>query len=61
MLGVGRPLAWKYSLTELLMAYPVLIILGFTMMVALTQWARKRNAAASAQETPWLFAGILAR
>jgi len=57
MLGVGRPLAWKYSLTELLMAYPVLIVLGFAMMVALTQWARKRNEAMPAQET-WLFAGI---
>jgi len=57
MLGVGRPLAWKYSLTELLMAYPALIVLGFAMMVALTQWARKRNEAMPAQET-WLFAGI---
>ncbi|MGF6093037.1 hypothetical protein, partial [Pseudomonas sp. 18173] len=26
MLGVGRPLAWKYSLVELLAAYPVLIV-----------------------------------
>jgi hypothetical protein len=58
MLGVGRPLAWKYSLTELLMAYPVLIVLGFAMMVALTQWARKRNEATPVQETSWLFAGI---
>lgn len=61
MLGVGRPLAWKYSLTELLMAYPVLIVLGFAMMVALTQWARKRNAAAPVEETTWMFAGIPAR
>ncbi|MGF6198010.1 hypothetical protein QF012_000016 [Pseudomonas laurylsulfatiphila] len=61
MLGVGRPLAWKYSLTELLMAYPVLIVLGFATMVALTQWARNRNAAAPAEETTWLFAGIPAR
>jgi hypothetical protein len=60
MLGVGRPLAWKYSLTELLMAYPVLIMLGFAMMLALTQWARSRSAEAPAQET-WLFAGIPAR
>ena len=57
MLGVGRPLAWKYSLTELLMAYPVLIVLGFAMMVALTQWARNRHEATPTQET-WLFAGI---
>lgn len=61
MLGVGRPLAWKYSLTQLLMAYPVLIVLGFAMMVALTQWARKRNAAAPVEETTWMFAGIPAR
>jgi hypothetical protein len=60
MLGVGRPLAWKYSLTELLMAYPVLILLGFAMMLALTQWARSRSAAAPAEQT-WLFAGIPAR
>lgn len=37
MLGVGRPLAWKYSLSELLMAYPLLIALGFLTMLALTQ------------------------
>lgn len=41
MLGVGRPLAWKYSLSELLMAYPVLIVLGFLAMVALTQRAKQ--------------------
>lgn len=50
MLGVGRPLAWKYSLLELLTAYPVLIVLGFAMMLALTQWARKQSMA---QEIPW--------
>jgi hypothetical protein len=37
MLGVGRPLAWKYSLSELLMVYPLLIALGFLTMLALTQ------------------------
>jgi hypothetical protein len=36
-------------------------VLGFAMMVALTQWARKRNEAASTQEPVWLFAGIPAR
>lgn len=44
MLGVGRPLAWKYSLSELLMAYPVLIVLGFLTMLALTQRAKRRGA-----------------
>jgi len=43
MLGVGRPLAWKYSLSELLMAYPVLIVLGFLTMFALTQRARRQG------------------
>lgn len=41
MLGVGRPLAWKYSLAELLMAYPVLIALGFLTMLALTERAKQ--------------------
>jgi len=43
MLGVGRPLAWKYSLAELLAVYPVLIVGGFMMMTLLTQWARARE------------------
>lgn len=43
MLGVGRPLSWKYSLTEILAAYPVLIVGGFIMMAALTYWAKKRE------------------
>jgi len=58
MLGVGRPLAWKYSLTELLLAYPVMILLGFALMAALTQWARKRSEAEPAQLPVWQFAGI---
>lgn len=43
MLGVGRPLSWKYSLTEILAAYPVLIIAGFMVMALLTQWAKNRE------------------
>ena len=58
MLGVGRPLAWKYSLTELLLAYPVLILLGFAMMAALTQWARNRSQAEPVQAPVWRLAGI---
>jgi len=46
-IGVGRPLAWKYSLVELLAAYPVLIAGGFMTMLALTAWARVR-----AEEAP---------
>lgn len=45
MLGVGRPLSWKYSLTEILAAYPVLIIGGFMVMALLTQWAKNRAEA----------------
>lgn len=44
MLGVGRPLAWKYSLSELLMAYPALIVLGFVTMLVLTQYAKRQPA-----------------
>ena len=40
MLGIGRPLNWKYSLLEILAAYPVLIAGGFVSMVALTAWAQ---------------------
>ncbi|WP_198349324.1 MULTISPECIES: hypothetical protein [Ramlibacter] len=39
LLGIGRPLNWKYSLTEILMAYPFLIVGGFVGMVFLTAWA----------------------
>lgn len=42
LMGVGRPLAWKYSLLELLAAYPVLIAGGFLSMLALTAWAKRR-------------------
>ena len=42
LMGVGRPLAWKYSLVELLAAYPVLIVGGFVSMLALTAWAKRR-------------------
>ncbi len=36
MLGVGRPLSWKYSLVELMAAYPLLIASGFVLMLLLT-------------------------
>lgn len=42
MLGIGRPLNWKYSLTELLAAYPALIGGGFLAMLLLTAWAQRR-------------------
>ena len=42
-IGVGRPLAWKYSLVELLAAYPALIAGAFCVMLALTAWAKSRS------------------
>jgi hypothetical protein len=42
-MGVARPLAWKFSLTELLAAYPVLILGSFCAMLALTTWAKARD------------------
>jgi hypothetical protein len=42
MLGVGRPLSWKYSLMELMTAYPLLIGAGFFSMLLLTFWAKYR-------------------
>jgi len=43
LLGVGRPLAWKYSLVELLAPYPFLIGGGMAMMLALTFMATSRR------------------
>lgn len=39
MLGIGRPLNWKYTLQELLAMYPVFILGGCLMMLLLTGWA----------------------
>jgi len=47
MLGVGRPLAWKYTLGELMAAYPMLIAAGFVSMTLLTLWARHQEQASS--------------
>jgi hypothetical protein len=44
LLGVGRPLNWKYSLVEILAAYPVLIAGGFASMVLLTMWAQYKTS-----------------
>lgn len=41
LLGVGRPLNWKYSLLEIMAAYPLLIGAGFMSMVLLTGWAQR--------------------
>ncbi|MCY1358132.1 hypothetical protein D9M69_446560 [compost metagenome] len=42
MLGIARPLNWKYSLGEIMFAYPVLICLGFVALTILVKWAGKR-------------------
>jgi hypothetical protein len=42
MLGIGRPLNWKYSLFDILVAYPVLIGGGFASMLLLTAWSQRK-------------------
>jgi hypothetical protein len=42
LLGVGKPLSWRFSLVELMAAYPVLIAAGIASMVLLTAWAKYR-------------------
>lgn len=44
MLGVGRPLSWKYSLLEFLAPYLLLIAAGFGMLVLLTGIAKNRSS-----------------
>lgn len=46
MLGIARPLNWKYSLIEILGAFPLLIAGGFVTMLALTAWAKSRRGGA---------------
>jgi hypothetical protein len=53
MLGVGRPLAWKYSLVELLAAYPVLIVGGFATMVLLTAYAKNKGTEGRMEQSNW--------
>lgn len=42
LLGVGRPLNWKYSLAEILAAYPALIAGSFVGLMLLLAWAQYR-------------------
>jgi hypothetical protein len=42
-------------------AYPLLIALGFALMVVLTQWARNHRMTVADQPGPWLLAGIHSR
>ncbi|WP_321801889.1 hypothetical protein [Burkholderia sp. BCC1988] len=44
MLGVGRPLSWKYSLVQILAAYPALIAGGIATMLFITAVAKSRTS-----------------
>lgn len=48
MLGIGRPLNWKYSLVEILGAFPLLVAGGFVTMLALTALAKARQGGSHA-------------
>jgi hypothetical protein len=56
LMGVGRPLSWKYSLWQLLAAYPVMILGGFFAMLTLTAWAQVRPQEKRAFAETMLFA-----
>jgi hypothetical protein len=47
MLGVGRPLNWKYPLSQILAAYPVLIAGGFAALMLMVAWTRYRTSGES--------------
>jgi hypothetical protein len=59
LLGVGRPLSWKYPLTDLLAAYPVLIAGGFSALMLLLAWAQYRTSGESRAFEGTRFAGAL--
>lgn len=42
MLGIGRPLNWKYSVLEIVGAYPFLIAGGCGLMLILTAWSKSK-------------------
>jgi hypothetical protein len=52
MLGVGRPLSWKFPIDELMAPYPVLIAGGFMFMTALLMWCKYRPFAAPTRLEP---------
>jgi hypothetical protein len=57
LLGVGRPLSWKYSLSLLLSPYMALIAIGFALMLGLVAWARHRVEAGSLRQRTYAIAG----
>ncbi len=58
MLGVARPLSWKYSLGEIMFAYPLCICVGFLVMTLLVKWASNRPEGFSAFPTTPALAGV---
>lgn len=53
LLGIGRPLNWKYSLTEILGAFPLLIVSGCVAMLFITALAKfKRESGGAASGLP---------
>jgi hypothetical protein len=51
-MGIGRPLSWKYSLGQLLAAYPLMIAGGFLGMLALIAWSKQRGKRTSSYAVP---------
>ncbi|WP_427913458.1 hypothetical protein ACPWT1_00310 [Ramlibacter sp. MMS24-I3-19] len=43
MLGVGRPLNWKFSLVEIMAGWPMLVVGGFLTMTLVTTWAQRQR------------------
>lgn len=57
MLGIGRPLNWKYSLLEILAAYPVLIAGGFIVMGFVASFAQYKASGDSRAFQPTMWVG----
>jgi len=47
LLGVGKPLSWKYSFTEILAGFPILILFGFFGMLVITAMAKFKRQSES--------------
>lgn len=43
LLGVGKPLSWSYSFTEILGGFPFLILFGFLAMLLITALAKMKH------------------
>ena len=54
MLGIARPLSWKYPLGAILAAYPALIVGGYGAVLALIAWSVRRHGS---DDWTWLEPG----